>query len=258
MLTRAEAAAEVVWHYVNHAAHGYSQPHRLGDGTLEAVTLSDGETVLVPLSDVDCSRLMQVAYGCLGIVPMDVTFTTYTMQVILRDCGFVRVNLNRLAVGDILWKPGHTEMYLGNGMQGGARIDESGTVMGHVPGDQTGREVAASPIDQSYWQWQEAWRYFGPEKDEQEADEDMDLSCIISISNRNTLVWFDGQNVNDLTSTKDVDALNKVSRAVRGRDMTTVKLTEEEFARLCQSIRGGYPKHLKALVEKYAPRSPEE
>ena len=52
--------------------------------------------------------------------------------------------------------------------------------------------------------------------------------------------------------------LDVKARACYGTSLPRVTLSEEQFARLCQSIRGGYPKHLRALVEKYAPRSPEE
>ena len=84
------------------------------------------------------------------------------------------------------------------------------------------------------------------------------MDCIISIKDRNTLVWFDGQNVNDLTTPADVGVLDVIAKACYGTALPRVTLTEEQFARLCQSIRGGYPRHLKAIVERYAPRSPEE
>ena len=83
------------------------------------------------------------------------------------------------------------------------------------------------------------------------------MDCIISIKGRNTLVWFDGETINDLTAMPDVDVLNKIAKATIGSELPRIELTEEEFARLCQSIKGGYPKHLKALVDKYPTRSPE-
>jgi len=80
---------------------------------------------------------------------------------LLKECGYVQVNFRNLKRGDILWKTGHTEMYLGNGLQGGARIDENGGTHGYTQGDQTGNEIGRSAFDQSYWNWESAWRYFG-------------------------------------------------------------------------------------------------
>lgn len=98
----------------------------------------------------------------------------------------------------------------------------------------------------------------GKEDKKEEGHEEDDMICIISIKNRNTLVWFDGVNVNDLTHPNDVNVLSKLYKACNGRDIPRVTLTEEEFARLCQASKGSYPKHLKDLVDKYPSRSPEE
>lgn len=83
------------------------------------------------------------------------------------------------------------------------------------------------------------------------------MECIIGIIGRNTLVWYDGAAINDLTNTADLAVVQKVARATRGEDLPRIDLTEEEFARFCQSLKGGYPKHLKAIVDKYPTRSPE-
>ena len=64
--------------------------------------------------------------------------------------------------------------------------------------------------------------------------------------------------LNDLTSPEDIAVLNKLYKACTNRDVPRITLTEEEFARLCQSVKGGYPKHLQALVDKYPTRSPEK
>lgn len=84
------------------------------------------------------------------------------------------------------------------------------------------------------------------------------MDCIISIKGDSTLLWFDGENVNDLTDVPDVAVLDKVAQAATGEKLPRVTLDPEEFARLCQSIKGGFPKHLKKLVDKYPTRSPEE
>lgn len=257
--------------------------------------------VRFPTGDADCSSLVKRILAALWLVPWDTYMWTGNERAILAEAGFARRNVWAPERGDVLWRDGHTEVYLGDWTCGGARIDERGGVTGPKAGDQTGREVASGTYNPE--RWDECWRYVGKETidgipipeavaqlmehairhDEshgysqvnREGDggwEDVGLhwyveepatngetmDCIISIKGRNTLVWFDGVNVNDLTSTKDVDVLDVIARACYGTSLPRVTLTEEQFARLCQSIRGGYPKHLKALVEKYAPRSPEE
>ena len=250
--------------------------------------------------DADCSSLVKRILAALWLVSDDTWLWTGNERPILAAAGFERRNKWAPLRGDVLWRDGHTEVYLGNGLCGGARIDEVGGVTGPRAGDQTGREVASSAYDPD--RWEECWRYCGDEDVDgipiaecvaqlmehaiehdahgysqvnREGDggwEDVSIwivepdpprmgetmDCIISIKGRNTLVWFDGTNINDLTSTKDVDVLDVIARACYGTSLPRVTLTEEQFARLCQSIRGGYPKHLRALVEKYAPRSPEE
>ena len=250
--------------------------------------------------DADCSSLVKRILAALWLVSDDTWMWTGNERPILAAAGFERRNKWSPVRGDVLWRDGHTEVYLGDGLCGGARIDEVGGVTGPRAGDQTGREVASGPYDAG--RWEECWRYCGDEdvggipiaecvaqlmehaiehdthgysQTNREGDgtwEDVELhwyvdepatngetmDCIISIKNKNTLVWFDGINVNDLTSTADVTVLDKIATACYGSKLPRVTLTEEEFARLCQSIRGGYPKHLKALVDKYPTRSPEE
>lgn len=112
-------------------------------------------------ADYDCSESIRMSYRAIDILPYGSYMWTGNERELLAEFGFIKVNMNHLQRGDVLWKPGHTEMYLGNGVQGGARIDESGGIHGYKKGDQTGREIVSSSFDLSYWQWKEAWRYFG-------------------------------------------------------------------------------------------------
>lgn len=111
--------------------------------------------------DRDCSSAVLTCLSAVGLVPATTYMWTGNERSILKECGYVQVNLSGLRRGDILWKTGHTEMYLGNGLQGGARIDENGGTHGYTTGDQTGNEIGRSAFDQSYWKWESAWRYFG-------------------------------------------------------------------------------------------------
>lgn len=111
--------------------------------------------------DRDCSSAILTCLSACGLIPASTHMWTGNERELLKECGYVQVNLRNLKRGDILWKTGHTEMYLGNGLQGGARIDENGGTHGYTPGDQTGNEIGRSAFDQSYWKWESAWRYFG-------------------------------------------------------------------------------------------------
>lgn len=118
-------------------------------------------TVQIPGLDRDCSSAVGTCLIAVGLLPKGTYIWTGNERDLLKQCGYVRVNLNNLKRGDILWKVGHTEMFLGNGLQGGARIDEAGGIHGYTSGDQTGREIMRSPYDQDYWKWESAWRYMG-------------------------------------------------------------------------------------------------
>lgn len=119
--------------------------------------------VYVHGGDYDCSEAVRMCYRAIDILPYGSYMWTGNELALLKEHGFVEVKLtlSDLKRGDVLWKEGHTEMYLGNGLQGGARIDEVGGIHGPKKGDQTGREIASSAFDQAYWKWQKALRYFG-------------------------------------------------------------------------------------------------
>lgn len=111
--------------------------------------------------DRDCSSAILTCLSACGLIPASTHMWTGNERELLKECGYVQINLRNLKRGDILWKTGHTEMYLGNGLQGGARIDENGGTHGYTAGDQTGNEIGRSAFDQGYWKWESAWRYFG-------------------------------------------------------------------------------------------------
>lgn len=175
-LTRAQAMSEVAWHLVTDESHGYSQPHRMGDGTEEDVTLSDGEVVTVHGKDYDCSECMRVAVNCAlsGDYHGPITYMwTGSEREDLLAVGFVEVGLDDVQDGDVLLTDGHTEMVIdmdGRLVQAGFHHSEDYGIDGE-PGDQTGTESSWSDYDPS--DWETAFRYVGPEKQEQEQEIDI-------------------------------------------------------------------------------------
>ena len=160
-LTYNGRAAEIMLHLVTHAAHGYSQPARAGDGTIETLKLSDGTVTTVHGGDYDCSEAVRMCYVAAGVLPRGCYMWTGNEAALLKSHGFAGVGLGDLRVGDVLLRNGHTEMVVSVGgrlMQAGFRISERHTISG-VKGDQTGWESSYSALNPGAWSW--AYRYVG-------------------------------------------------------------------------------------------------
>lgn len=142
-------------------SHGYDQDDRWGEH-----------------GDYDCSSAVITAYQKAG-VPVKASGATYTgnMRAVFLRCGFkdvtVKVNLENgrgLEAGDVLLNEiHHTAMYIGDGLEAEASINEFGGAHGGEPGDQTGREV----LIKSYrnFPWDCVLRYMGNGSEEKPSDE---------------------------------------------------------------------------------------
>ena len=108
-------------------------------------------TVYIHGGDYDCSEAVRMCYRAADILPYGSYCWTGNEIELLTSHGFVQRSLSSPQRGDVLWREGHTEMYLGNNMQGGARIDEYGGITGPNRGDQTGGEIARSAYRQGSW-----------------------------------------------------------------------------------------------------------
>ena len=123
----------------NNPAHGYSQVRRYGN------------------PDYDCSSLVwyslkQAGFNNIGTSP----FTTHYMHEVLGRAGFTAFRIGSASDvqrGDILWRTGHTEIYLGNGQTVGAHIDEYDGISGPNPGDQTGHEISVGRQNPTSYSW---------------------------------------------------------------------------------------------------------
>lgn len=171
-MLRREAAAQVMEHVCKHNAHGYSQPNRAGDGTTEKITLSDGSAVRLHGGDYDCSELVRQCYesaGVLGGYWEDYIWTGNEDEV-LTDHGFVRVSLANIVRGDVLWRSGHTALYLGDGLIGEAHHgDYSGGLSGRQ-GDQDGTEVRIATYYASAWSCAYHYPEDGGDTDKEDAE----------------------------------------------------------------------------------------
>lgn len=142
-MSKVENYTQQAINIANDNRHGYSQYNRWG------------------IPDYDCSSLVITVVQKSGI-PVKTKGATYTgnMYSVFLRCGFKdvtnSVNLRTgqgLKRGDILLNTNHhTEIYIGNGKNVGARISELGTIYGKA-GDQTGQEIRTH----SYYNY--PWNY---------------------------------------------------------------------------------------------------
>ncbi len=100
--------------------------------------------------DYDCSELLRMVYVAVGVLPSGCYMWTGNQLDLMTSNGFKKRSLSRPQIGDVLWRSGHTEIYLGDGMQGGARMSETGGINGKQ-GDQTGYEVTSSAYKANEW-----------------------------------------------------------------------------------------------------------
>ena len=91
-----------------------------------------------------------MCYRAVLVLPYGSYMWTGNEIALLTSYGFVKRSLSDPQIGDVLWREGHTEIYLGNGMCGGARIAETGGISGKQ-GDQTGNEITKSAYRASDW-----------------------------------------------------------------------------------------------------------
>lgn len=108
-------------------------------------------TVYIHGGDYDCSELVRMCYRAVGVLPYGSYMWTGNEVELLTSHGFVRRSLASPQVGDVLWRDGHTEIYLGDGMQGGARHGDYAGGLDGRQGDQDGTEVTRSAYRAGDW-----------------------------------------------------------------------------------------------------------
>ncbi|MBQ6164943.1 MAG: RICIN domain-containing protein [Clostridia bacterium] len=141
-----DAACDWAVAVANDNSHGYSQSKRYGN------------------PDYDCSSLVCGAFAQAGF-GVDAQGNTRTMVADFQNHGFsyiTNIDLSssaQLIRGDILWRSGHTELYVGNNKICGAHMDYDGK-----DGDSNGKEIN---VQNYYYKsysgtvWQGILRYNG-------------------------------------------------------------------------------------------------
>ena len=207
---------------------GYSQPNRthVYDG---------GET--------DCSALVS---WCLrkgmGLAVTELPwFSSSTMRPILARLGF-----RELPVGttprriDVLWKEGHTALYLGGGKIGQASRDEnrSDGWEGSKPGDQDGGETNIAPYLPKSWDLiirNDDLAAQG-EAIENGSEED-DVALIIKPDHTTTQYYFDGHDMHAIGKPSERTAIIKAVKSATGKSLETVYWKQDEFEALQRMLK---------------------
>lgn len=230
--------AESAEHYANHDVHGYSQPNREGDGTIENLTYSDGTPWMARGGDKDCSELVRACVAAAGLIPWDYWESymwTGNEDEVLTSHGFVRMPFDWGSTqrGDILLVSGHTGVALGDGLQADAHGDEYGGIDGPNPGDQTGREIEIRDL-QGYWTW--IYRYAGPERAAATGQTEDEMYCTIHLNGDKTsdgrplpMVYFDGQALHPIANEHELEAIRRVYSATHnGASLPDVTLGDQQ------------------------------
>lgn len=144
MLKR-EAAVVLFKHLIDHEWHGYSQPHRWGDGEGVCAITIDGQVFKLEQGDRDCSSAIISAYEAAGISCGGATYTGNMQSLMVKSGNFKWHGMNegyQVKPGDIyLNHVNHTAMVTATSptQLGEFSISETGGIDG-ATGDQTGNE----------------------------------------------------------------------------------------------------------------------
>lgn len=124
---------------------GYSQPNR------KSISRA---TLLAGTAEADCSSMVSWALAEAGYIPENPWFWTAIEMDYLMDYGFTRLlGSARPQRNDVLWRSGHTGMYVGDGMQAEALRTErhDAGYDGSTPGDQDGGETVVRAYQADSW-----------------------------------------------------------------------------------------------------------
>lgn len=227
MLPITERIAQTAEHVIFHDAHGYSQPNRDGDGTIEHLSYSDGSHYVIHGGDYDCSELSKVAVNC-GLTgnfetPIPYMWTGNEYEELVNN-GFTVISPDYACRGDILLREGHTEIHLGNGKCGGARIGDKG--IDGEQGDQEGWEITYGDFDPS--DWSIAFTIYGSIGVTEQSEDEM--ICAVKPYDQETIYYIDGANAHPLSCPDELEALKDVYRRTHnGAEMPIFEMGHDGY-----------------------------
>ena len=210
---------------------GYSQPNRRN-------VYDGGET--------DCSALVSwCVRRAMGLTTAQLPwFSTYSELAALAPFGFRQLRPAQVQPtrNDVLWREGHTAIFIGGGNIGQASRTENHDAgwNGSKPGDQDGGETNIAPYDAARWTLilrNEDMAALGARIENGDIGGD-DMGLIICPSGTPTQYYFDGQELHGIAKPSEREAIISAYRAT-GRELTTVHWKRDQFDALKRMLERG-------------------
>lgn len=199
---------------------GYSQPHR---NWLTIERLKDGT------AETDCSYGVGWWLFMGGYLDENPDFHTKMEREYLASHGYDLIDANagfvKMQRNDVLWKTGHTALYIGEGMQAEAIRDEhhDAGYEGTTPGDQDGGETVVRPLTYD-------WDYVIRKRDQPKpiaptpTEMEEDMTFIFSCDSNKHMWFYDGGRVVQIKTESQQETLKEAHLKSTGRAMPQFRL----------------------------------
>ncbi len=201
---------------------GYSQPNRRN-------VYDGGET--------DCSALVSwCVRRALGLNASQLPwFSTYSELTALAAHGYRQLRPAQVEPtrNDVLWREGHTAIYIGGGNIGQASRTENHDAgwAGSKPGDQDGGETNLARYDASRWTLVLRNEELAALGQAIENDGGNEMALIIKPNHTTTHYYFDGHDLHAIGRQSEMDALKKAYKTV-GQELKVSYWKRDEFEAL--------------------------
>lgn len=146
-------------------------------------------------------------------------------------------NVNELVAGDLVFygsSPYHTThvgIYVGDGMQ----IDS-------IPDGGVQKRFIYDTFVGGGW----------PFPFEQEERVVRSMCGFIEVDG--SIIYYDGRDLHYVSEPECLAPMNAMATAFTGEPLRTISMSEDDYARICEVIRAGFPVHLHDLNTRYEPR----
>lgn len=205
---------------------GYSQPNRR---QISVETLEKG------IARADCSSMVSWVLYMGGFLPECPWFYTAVERDYLQEHDFTELECGVFAPqrNDVLWRSGHTAIYIGDGLVAELIHDENYDAgwEGEEAGDQTGDESRL--ISYLPYQWDYILRYNGRDEESEDEEESEDVMSMTFIFRPNDdekqpLMFYDGGFISVIENDDERVAAQEAYKKVTGKDLPLISIGTKE------------------------------
>ena len=197
---------------------GYSQPKR-DHISVEYLKAGTAET--------DCSAGVSWWLWKGGYLDECPWFHTKIEREYLQEHGFDLIDANagfvKMQRNDVLWRPGHTALYIGEGMQAEALRTErhDAGYDGSIPGDQDGGETVVRPLT---YDWDYVIRKPGSSDEPEQPSSLLEMKTMTFLfttsgKHRGHVYYYDGGRIWHVRTSEQQKAVKKAYKFATGQDM---------------------------------------